>query len=377
MINTDQAGLFGQRSRLAIIVGRAVGLSAWIVGTVFSTAPGDRPLAIALVVAGGLVVICTGISPRTRRLNAIGVILFTLSGFALMLTVHQSLGWMPPMFACFWAVVRFPGRLAVGYVVTTFVVLGAVATITYGPSGATGVLGGTMGACILAYSIRTARQRADYAERLLASEREAREATARAEVLAERHRLAREVHDILAHTLSAQIVQLEGARLLLRKDAPPADVLARVEQAQRLAREGLDETRQALDSLRGRTRPLLDTVQALAAESDAGFEVQGAPREVSPEANVAIQRTVQEALTNTRKHAPGARITVRLRYGDKDCEVAVTDSGAAPGSPAPLADSGGGYGLAGMRERAELLGGALTAGPHDAGGFEVRLSLPG
>jgi signal transduction histidine kinase len=202
-------------------------------------------------------------------------------------------------------------------------------------------------------------------------------------VLAERQRLAREIHDILAHTLSAQVVQLEGTRMLLRRGADPEAVLARVEQAQRLARDGLDETRRALDSLRGRARPLAETLPALAADAGAGYTSEGVARDVGPEASLAIVRPVQEALTNVRKHASGAATTVRLRYAPDATTVEIVDTGCREAGEAVaaavagvLAGPGGGYGLAGMRERAELLGGELSAGPLADGGFRVRLCIP-
>jgi signal transduction histidine kinase len=182
--------------------------------------------------------------------------------------------------------------------------------------------------------------------------------------------------------------------MLLRHGADTDAVLARVEQAQRMARDGLDETRRALDSLRGRSRPLAETLPALAADAGAGYASEGDPRDLGPEASLAIVRTVQEALTNVRKHARGAATTVRLRYAPDAATVEIVDAGgpgpadadgpgtdgAETGGPAQdaasLAGSGGGYGLAGMRERAELLGGALWAGPLADGGFRVRLRIP-
>jgi signal transduction histidine kinase len=256
----------------------------------------------------------------------------------------------------------------------------ALGWIATGPGGAAGMFGGMCGAVVLGYSIRGARARAEQAERLLASERKARDATARAGVLAERQRLAREIHDILAHTLSAQVVQLEGARLLLRRHGDGAEVLARVEQAQRLARDGLSETRRALESLRGDVAPLPVALPRLAADGGAEYQVRGECRELGPEASLAFHRTVQEALTNVRKHAPGATARVTLTYLPDACEVEITDTGRTGGAPADLATAGAGYGLAGMRERAELLGGTFEAGPYPVGadgkGFRVWLRIP-
>nr|WP_244994274.1 sensor histidine kinase [Actinomadura coerulea] len=210
----------------------------------------------------------------------------------------------------------------------------------------------------------------------------AQEATRRAEaanaVLAERSHIAREIHDILAHSLSAQIVHLEGARLLLARDGDRAQALDRVERARNLARSGLEETRRALATLRGEIPQPKEVIQELAEEFYAStgrpcdVHVTGAPRELPPQAGLAVVRTAQEALTNVRKHAPGARAQVALRYLAGRVELEVTDTGGA--EPADQPD-GGGYGLVGMRERAELIDGTLVTGP-DGKGFRVSLTVP-
>jgi signal transduction histidine kinase len=208
-----------------------------------------------------------------------------------------------------------------------------------------------------------------------------REAARRTEqqnlILAERSRIAREIHDILAHSLSAQLVHLEGARLLM-VSGRTEEALDRVERARGLARSGLEETRRALATLRGDIPPmdvvlreLIDEHRIL-ADAVCELKVEGEPRDLDAKANLAVIRTTQEALTNVRKHAPGAAVTVALRYTDGWCELEVTDSGGEPG---PLAKSGGGYGLVGMRERAELIGGTLEACPVEEG-FRVLLRVP-
>lgn len=210
-----------------------------------------------------------------------------------------------------------------------------------------------------------------------------REAARRTEqrnlVLAERARIAREIHDILAHSLSAQLVHLEGARLLIASGRTD-EALDRVERARGLARSGLEETRRALATLRGDIPPIDEVLRELAGEhrtlGDARCEltITGRPRELEVKSGLAVIRTAQEALTNARKHAPGADVAVELRYLDDRCELEVTDSGRT-GDPGPLESLGGGYGLIGMRERAELIGGTLEAGP-DGKGFRVLLRVP-
>jgi signal transduction histidine kinase len=210
----------------------------------------------------------------------------------------------------------------------------------------------------------------------------AQEARRRAEAanaaLAERSHLAREIHDILAHSLSAQIVHLEGARLLLARDGDRVQALDRVERARNLARTGLDETRRALATLRGEIPEPKEVIAELAEEFYAStgrpcdVRVTGEPRELPPQAGLAVVRTAQEALTNVRKHAPGARAHVALRYLSGKVELEVTDSG---GTEPVIEAAGGGYGLVGMRERAELIDGTLVTGP-DGKGFRVSLKVP-
>ncbi|MFL6119114.1 sensor histidine kinase [Actinophytocola sp.] len=197
-------------------------------------------------------------------------------------------------------------------------------------------------------------------------------------VLAERQRLAREIHDILAHSLSAQVVHLEGTRMLLERDGDRAVALARVEQAGAMARAGLEETKRAVAALRGESAPLVDELGLLAEQfrettgNRCVVEVSGDPSTLSPEARLAVVRTAQEALTNVHKHAPMASVTVALRCPPGRCELDVSDTGGRPGA---LSKAGNGYGLVGMRERAELLGGELTAGPSETG-FRVSLTVP-
>lgn len=210
-------------------------------------------------------------------------------------------------------------------------------------------------------------------------ERESREqaavAQARTALLDERARIAREIHDILAHTLSAQSVHLEGARMLLRGGASADQVLERIERAQRLSRDGMEETRRAVHALRGDPLPSTELIAELAKDADARFDVEGDVRPLTPEAGLAVVRAAQEALTNVRKHAPGAQTSVTLRFTPDTCVLDVVDVDADGAGVGSLAETGGGYGLAGIRERAELLGGTLEAGPTDDG-FRVRLTVP-
>jgi signal transduction histidine kinase len=192
----------------------------------------------------------------------------------------------------------------------------------------------------------------------------------------ERARLAREIHDVLAHTLSALAVQLESARLLLeQRPGDPAAIRA-VDRAHRLAQDGLVEARRAVGALRGGTLPGPEALRTLAAdfEGDTGVpcrvEVDGMPAQLSSEASLAVYRTAQEALPNVRKHARARAVRLRLRWRPNGAELTIEDEG----EPKEWSVRSG-YGLLGIRERAELLGGKLEAGPVEHG-FRVRLWVP-
>jgi signal transduction histidine kinase len=199
--------------------------------------------------------------------------------------------------------------------------------------------------------------------------RESRAAHAESAALAERGRVARELHDVLAHSLSALSLQLEGTRLLARDRGADLEVVEGLERAHKLATSGLTEARQAIAALRGDDLPdLRDLTDAFPG---ATFTVTGSPQTPSSEAQLALYRTAQEALTNVRRHSASDRVDVRLDYGEDGTTLTVQDHGEA----APTLNGSNGYGLTGMRERAELLGGRLTAGPTDDG-FKVELWLP-
>ena len=235
---------------------------------------------------------------------------------------------------------------------------------------------GLVFAFIATSSVARLREEESRAKALLAELQASRDAQVQAAALNERARIAREIHDVLAHTLAAEAVQLEGARLLLQKANGEPQALEAVERAHRLTREGLDEVRRAVSALRGDQIPGPDQLRELVQkfETDTGveadFKIEGASRPLSAEAQLALYRAAQEALTNVRRHAEASRVEVALRYDETGTELLVQDVGKVRDSP-----NGRGYGLMGMRERAELLGGTVEAGPT-GDGFRVRLWIP-
>jgi len=227
--------------------------------------------------------------------------------------------------------------------------------------------------------------RAEQAERMLAEARRARDAETQAAALAERARMAREIHDVLAHSLAAVSVNLQAAEGLLAALPAGSPELAKaiecIDRAGIFTRDGLAEARRAILALRDDAPPLRDQLSALAEEYRAGgdapvdFQVAGSPRPVAGQAGLAAYRTAQEALTNARKHAPGRLVRLCLQFSETEIAVRVTSPlpEARPGGP--LAATGSGHGLTGLRERAALAGGTLTAGPAD-GEWQVCLRIP-
>ncbi len=231
---------------------------------------------------------------------------------------------------------------------------------------------------VAAFSIHQLRTEQSRTAALLAEVIAGRDAQVRAAALDERARLAREVHDVLAHTLSALSIQLEGAWLLAQQRGSEPQVVTALERTSRLAKEGLLEARRAVSALREEAPPgpdlLPGLVDAFQRDTDipATLQVEGEVRDLPPEVRLAVYRTAQEALTNILKHAEATAMTVILRYGAHDVELRIENRGRA--RPAPAAQ-GGGYGLIGLGERAALLGGRLEAGPRPDG-FCVSLWVP-
>ena len=221
--------------------------------------------------------------------------------------------------------------------------------------------------------------RRQHAEALLAQEAATSAARQQAAALAERSRLARDLHDVLAHNLCALSVQLEATRLAAISLGAGEKLVEQVASARRLACIGMVEARRALQLLRDGETPDVASLPGLVSETSAmlgipvTFQSHGVQCQLGDGAGLALYRVVQEALTNVAKHSGrGAEATVRLAWAHDGVEVAIIDYGG-DGAGAGLPSSG--HGLSGMAERVSLIGGRLSAGPVD-GGFAVHLWLP-
>ena len=190
-----------------------------------------------------------------------------------------------------------------------------------------------------------------------------------AQLVSERTQLAREIHDVLAHTLGATSVQLTALDGLLAADGAPTEIRARVTALHRLVGEGLDEARDAVRNLRGDGLPLLARLERLCDLHAAAIELRGQPRALEPDAALTLYRVAQESLTNAGKHAPCAPIRLALSFDRALVRMRIDNGYGGSTSPSPLARSGGRHGLLGMRERVRLIGGRLEVGPTGEGWY--------
>ncbi|AZM89719.1 MULTISPECIES: sensor histidine kinase [Streptomyces] len=246
-------------------------------------------------------------------------------------------------------------------------------------------------AWVMGDSLRT--RRAYYAQLVERNQRleKEREAQAKVAVAAERARIARELHDVVAHNVSVMVVQADGAAYVM--DVAPDQAKEALQTISGTGRQALAEMRRLLGVLRtGEPQESEDYVpqpdveqievlveQVRAAGLTVDFEVEGAPRRLPSGVELTAYRIVQEALTNTRKHGgPDASASVRLVYFDDGLGLLVEDDGR--GAAHELYEDGGadgaGHGLIGMRERIGMVGGTLDAGPRPGGGFRISALLP-
>jgi signal transduction histidine kinase len=223
---------------------------------------------------------------------------------------------------------------------------------------------------------RAIRQR-----RLSDTQLEHEKATAGAAIVEERARIARELHDVVAHSISVMVLQARGGRRVLESE--PADARNAFDTIERTGQQALDEMRRLLGMLRTSDealalapQPSLKELGRLVAQVQAAglpvqVAVEGEPRELPPGVDLSAYRIVQEALTNALKHAGPARARVVVRYRADDLELEIADDGAGAGD-----SSVPGYGLIGMRERVSVYGGEFQAGMQPGGGYALRVRLP-
>ncbi len=360
---------------------------AVVVTTAFHTHPGPgvdgQHLAVSAVLAMcGVGTIAVIRAPRAApRLLVPLLIAVVASASALVGLQTNGPGFLVVFPAVSVAALRLPVRLGIAVAGVAGAAL-AVAWSLNGNHPVSGVVLNEMGVAaffVLAASARRLREANERSQRLIVELEASRAAQAEAAALGERQRLAREMHDVLAHSLSGLVINLEGARLLSERDGTDPKVADAIGRAHRLAKTGLEEARRAIGMLRDDALPGQERLAELAADyqADTGvacaFTVRGETRDLDSDSRLTLYRVGQEAMTNIRKHACPSRVEISLDYRDHGARLTVEDFETAE-HPSPPG-GGTGYGLTGMRERAELLGGTLTAGPTPTG-FRVELWLP-
>jgi signal transduction histidine kinase len=334
----------------------------------------------ATAVVGGLVGGSVAVRRRYPAVIGIGVqTLLAATGLRFSLPAGPiTIGWFCALYAlAVWTTFRL---FVVGLII--FVTTDLAPEI-YDPADVSAIAAFTFGAVAVMIMLRIIVSDRDRRLSLAARERDLamREAVGR-----ERARIARELHDVIAHYVSMMVVQAGAERRVLHGTSPTTyEVLATIEQ---LGRSALAEMRRLVGMLRGDEQdPLapqhgLADVAALVAQArDAGLPVElsvhGEPRDIPVGVDVSAYRIVQEGLTNAIRHAGSARTAVRLRYAPESVAIEIVDDGAAADGSVPSgATAGSGMGLVGIRERVALYGGTLDAGRRAEGGFAVRVLLP-
>ena len=335
----------------------------------------------AKVAAGVLMALAALGTQLSRREDAAyrpaATLMAIAAGLAVILLAPNALGEVPVLVAVTAIPDVFRARVATGLLITVTVLFGlAVWWIT---DSFAGLLAGLAVPFLAQRAVQRrelVRER-DRAQALLAELEISRDAEAQAAALRERGRIARDMHDVLAHSLAGLSLQLQAARAVAAKEAVTANVLGPLDRAADLARDGLAEARAAVGTLRDPVGLSVNDLGALVDRhpGDARLQVTGDPASVSPEAGHAAYRAVQEALTNAARYAPGSQVTVSLCWMAMSLVLRIEDTGPGPGHEV-VRGQGSGLGLAGMHERLAAVGGTLQAGPRPGGGWSVELQVP-
>jgi signal transduction histidine kinase len=363
---------------------------------------GDIALALALFAFGvsaaasghdapGLYLLAAiGILPlAVRRIYPIEVLAVVTAVTAYVAVAYDS-GWWPfAAIIAFYSVAahspRRPAMIAGGVGVAVLALAAAASINWHGLDGfprLAGDLAPLAAAWLLGDSVRNRRAYLRAIEERAAQLEREQDANARQAAAEEQARIAREVHDVVAHNLSVIVVQATAADAVFETD--PADARRAVQAIGSTARQALDELRRVLGVIRTEEpcpdalspQPGLDRLDALFGQVRAAglaveLEVEGPPIRLSPAVELSTYRIVQEALTNSMRHGHARHATVSLRYGDDALGIEVVDDGRGAAN-----GNGAGRGLVGMRERAATFGGHVDAGPKAGGGFRVAATIP-
>jgi len=281
--------------------------------------------------------------------------------------------------AVFMAITRLPAKAGVSVGGALVVALGVVTAAAGGSSSAVAaVMLETVLLGVVAQFLKQSREGQDRTEILLAQLEDARDEQARAAAVAERGRIASELHDVLAHALSGAAIQLQGARKLAEREHAQPPLSDAIDRASELVKAGLANARQAVGALRGDALPTLAQLPSLVDSYKADMNlnvtlrIEGDARTLPADPSLALYRAVQEALTNVARYAPNACTTVTVHY-EPDRTTLSVDNGAS--ETPPRQGMGGGRGLQGLRERIEQTGGTMSAGATPEG-WRVEIEVP-
>ncbi len=348
--------------------------------------PGLHGQALAVTVAlcafavTLLIAIRDGFPERSVELQTVVIAVMGAAGVAIAGLQSKGASEVAAGVAVFMAITRLPFNAGVAIAGAVTVALGAVTAAAGSSSSA--VAAGTLVTVlvgVVAQFLKQSRESQDRTEVLLAQLEDARDDQARAAAIAERGRIASELHDVLAHALSGAAIQLQGARKLAEREHAQPPLSNAIDRASDLVKDGLANARQAVGTLRGDPLPtvaqlpsLIESYQA-DMNLDVTLRIEGEPRTLPVDPSLALYRGAQEALTNVARYAPSACTTVTLRY-EPDRTTLSIDNGL---SVTPAREGmGGGRGLQGLRERIERASGTLWAGPT-ADGWRVEIEVPG
>ncbi|MGH3249191.1 MAG: sensor histidine kinase, partial [Trebonia sp.] len=371
----DTAGETFQRRRLigaAIMVACAVVCVLDASGVALKVTVGLLMLAAEL----GLIFVRRGPSPPAGLLASSLVI---AAGLTVTVLVPRAVGEVPVVLGA----AGLPGFLSPGWPRSIGI---AVVSVAFGVSVAVisgspvGLLAGAGAWAIADRSVEHAAFRAerDRALALLAEVEASRQAQREAAAVEERNRIAREMHDVLAHSLAGLSMQLQAIRAVAAAEGASPSITVPIDRAAELARAGVQEARAAVGVLRAPRLHGLDDLEGLVRgfPGEVGMHVDGQPGRLGPEAGHAVYRAVQEAMTNTARYATGSGIEVAVTWGPAQLRVRVSDHGL-PAGHQPSGVKGSGTGIKSMTDRIEAAGGRLTAGPAPNGsGWLVEITVP-
>jgi signal transduction histidine kinase len=341
-------------------------------------------VALLLFVIGLAVCMSERFAEREAATQFALITVVGAAGVVISALQPQGASDLAPSAAVWLALARLPWRR--GVVVGVSITLGLAVVNAFDGLSVGEVLASTL-LCVLlasmAYFMKQSRESQARTELLLAELHDARDDLAKMAATQERARIASELHDVLAHSLSGAAIQLQGARKLAEREGAEPPLRAAIDRASELVKDGLGDARRAVGALQGERLPTVEELPALIdsfrndMNVDATVHVEGDARALSAEASLALYRGAQEALTNVARYAPGASTSVLLRYERTQATLCVEDRASAttPHPAAGLIGLGGGHGLDGMRERIERAGGQMLAEPTEQG-WRVELRVP-